>query len=502
MAKDQELAPIGKADPDDLAGLRVRELGYNSLSVISGQVIEECDPNLKWPRCMFTYKKMLHDSTVSTAVNIFNDALADVPWYIGIPEGYESELKDKARYLETLRHDMEHSWLAFMKQALSYVWYGFAPFEIVAGKRLQEDGSKFNDGYLRIRKLALRAQDSVSGWEYKNKGRDLAGMWQLVNKPQSKGTFRPFKTPQSIRTDGIKTEQLIPIGKMLLFRNNPLKDSPIGTSPFNSIYKSFSYKRAYEENLAHGVVSDIHGLKVLYLPPQYMKSDATPEDAEIYEVYKNIMRNIHIGQESGLILPMYRDDVKGEKQFEFEIVNSTGQKAFDVPAIIEMYKKEILTALYADFLILGQSGGGSFALSESKMSVVQIVIRSKLEEIRDVLNHKLVPLIFKENGWDLEVVPTFEFGDVTELTVAEFAKAWQQISATKGIAKTPKNINYAAKKLGLPDMMPEDMAKEDLFELIDGGESGASEGLESGLGSGTGTATKGGDKTAGNSSNK
>lgn len=233
-----------------------------------------------------------------------------------------------------------------------------------------------------------------------------------------------------------------------------------------------------------------------------MKPDATAEDQAVFAAYQNIMRNIHVGQESGVILPMARDDVKGEKQFEFEIVNSTGQKSHDVLKIIDAYKSEILTALYADFLILGQSGGGSFALSESKMSVVQIVIRSILSEIQDVLNHKFVPLVFKANNWEPEVLPQFKFGEVTETTVAEFAKAWQQMSATKGIAKTVKNINYAAKKLGLPDMLPEDTPQKELFTLLDGGGSGVGEGLETGLGSGTGKADGGsGDGTASNSQN-
>lgn len=502
MATDEELAALSPANPDDLANIRIREIGYNGLSVISGQILEECDPNLKWPRCIYTYKKMLHDSTIATAVNMFNAALADVPWYVEAPEGYEADLAAETRYLETLRHDMEHSWLAFIKQALSYVWYGFAPFEIVGGYRLKDQGSKYNDGYFRIKKLALRSQDTITGWEYKNKGRDLAGMWQLVNKPQSKANNRVYKPQEPINTDNNKTETLIPIGKLLIFRNNPLKDSPIGTSPFNAIYKSFKFKTAYEENQAHSVAQDVHGLKILYIPPQYLKADATPEDQQVFAAYQNIMRNIHVGQESGIILPMSRDDVRGDKNFEFEIVNSTGQKSHDVLKIIEAYKNEILTALYADFLILGQSGGGSFALSESKMSVVQIVIRSILSEIQDVLNHKLVPLLFKANNWEREVLPQFKFGEVTETTVAEFAKAWQQMSATKGIAKTVKNINYAAKKLGLPDMLPEDMSKEDLFELLDGGDSKVAAGMKESLPSGTGKADgSSGDGTAGNSQN-
>ena len=497
---DSELTPLGTADPNNIPPISVKEVGWNGLSVLSGQVLEETDPNLKWPRCMFTYKKMLHDGTIAPAIDIFNTAIADVPWYVKAPKGYEKELAPKVAYLSSVMKDMDHSFLSFIKQATSYIHYGFAPFEIVLKYRLKSEGSRYNDGYKGIRKLALRSQDTVTGWEYRNKGRDLAGMWQLVNKPQSKANSRRWQDAANL--DRNATETLLPISKLLLFRNNPLKDSPIGVSPLNSIYTAWRYKVAYEESQAHGVNADVHGIKTLYLPPQYLKPDATADDKEVFAAYQKIMRNLHVGQESGIILPMVRDDIKGDKLFEFEIINSTGQKSYDVSKIIQDYKTEILTALYADFLILGQSGGGSFALSESKMSVVQIVIRSKLEEIRDVLNHKLVPLLFKENGWDLEVLPTFEFGQVSEVSLDEFSKAWQRISATMGIAKTVKNINYAAEKMGLPDMLSEDISEEELFNLLDGGKSKVGAGMQTGLSSGTGDASgSSGDSSNSNSEN-
>jgi phage gp29-like protein len=232
-----------------------------------------------------------------------------------------------------------------------------------------------------------------------------------------------------------------------------------------------------------------------------MVPDATPENKEVYETYKKIMRNIHIGQESGLILPMFRDEIKGDKLFEFEIVNSTGQKAYDISGIINRLNKEIYTALYADFLILGQEGGGSFALSESKQSLVQIIIRSKLEEIRDVLNHHLVPLLFKYNGWETEVYPTFEFGEAEEVSLAEFAKATYQLLAAGGIQISAKNINHIADRLGLPDRFDESMTVDKVREELSGNQTRASDGFTT-TGDGTSKSPSGKDSSASNAANK
>lgn len=511
MAVDEVLAPLGKVDSSQVPNLSVREIGWNGLHVSSGSIIEELDSNLRWPNCIYTYKKMLHDSVISSATTVFTTLIASVPWYVSAPKGYYEKLKPQVRYLETVMHDMDHSWLSFINQATSYIYMGFAPHEIVLDTRLRKNGSRYNDGLYRIKKLPLRSQDTILGWEFKNKGRDLSGLWQAVNKPQGKWNYKRKRPVEDLSTtsDNGVTEQFIPKEKILLFRNNPINNNPEGVSPLKSVYRSWKYRTAYEEAEAQGVVSDVHGLKVLYIPPEYMTPEASPENKEVYATYQKIMRNIHIGQESGLILPMFRDEIKGDKLFEFEIVNSTGQKAYDIGAIINRLNKEIYTALYADFLILGQEGGGSFALSESKQSLVQIIIRSKLEEIRDVLNHHLIPLLFKRNYeltkneiWNTEVYPTFEFGEAEEVALAEFAKAWQQVSATKGIPKVKEVINEVMEKFGFDYRLPENITQDELERLLDGGENKVGQGMQEGLGGGTGKADGSkGDNTAGNSAN-
>jgi hypothetical protein len=249
MAIDEDLASIEERDSSQIPPISVKQVGYNSLSVISGQVLEECDPNLRWPRCIYTYKKMLHDGVIAPAVDIFSTTVSEVGWSVKAPKGYEKELEAQVAYLKSVMHDMDHSWLSFIKEVCTFIHLGFDAHEIVLKYRT-EDVSKYNDGLVGIRKLFQIGQDSVSGWEYKNKGRDLDGLWQCVNIPTGKAQTRMLN---SVNSDKRKTEQFLPRKKFLLFRNNSLKNNPEGNSPLKAVYRSWKYRVAYEENLAHGV---------------------------------------------------------------------------------------------------------------------------------------------------------------------------------------------------------------------------------------------------------
>ena len=486
----------------NLPPMQVKELGFNGLKVIGGQVQEEADMALRWPQCIYTYKKMLKDSTVSSAVEYVQTRIASVTWEPKAPKGYEKELETKVNFLKTVQNDMEQSWLSYIKQLSSFVTYGFSIAEIVPYTRLQKNGSRFNDGLRGIKKLAFRSQDTISGVEYANDGRDFVGYWQRINNMTNR---RGYSAPVVVNDP--YQEVLLRKEKLLVFRNSPLKDSPLGSSPLNNIFEAYRYKKEYEQTLAYGVSSDIQGLKVLYIPPQYLSETADESERAVFEQYKKIMRNMHIGAESGIILPQVLDD-KGEQYFKFEVVSVGGSKAFDVVNIIENYKMEIYTALYATILTAGQGGGGSFALSTSLQEMVDMVIEAKLEEMRDVLNHSLIPYLWRLNGWDMSVLPVFTWKasplSITPATLDDFSKAIQRIGAVKLISRTARNVNAIAERLGLVDMIPEDATQEEIDTFLGSppDPTKAAQGMQDGMPNGTGDSTGGaGDNSAGNSEN-
>ena len=251
--------------------LKLGQSSFNGLWTSAGQIAEECSAELKWPQCMQTYKKMAKDATIAPALNLVEMAIARVPWTVKVPEGKEEELRDKAEFLRQVMNDMEHSWGSFIRQATSFNRFGFAPVEKVYRRRYKKNGSKYNDGLVGLASLPLIAQDTISAWEWEDRGRKLAGLDQYTVEPGGK----------RISVSKAWQEEFIPLKKFMLFRNNPLKNNPEGESPLKSVYLAYKYKTHLEEFQAAGVSSDVRGLKVLYIPPRYMAADASAEDKEV-----------------------------------------------------------------------------------------------------------------------------------------------------------------------------------------------------------------------------
>ena len=496
MAVDTEVSL--ESGDNETPTLTMGETGFTGLLTLSGQVMEECSHELRWPEAINTYKRMAKDGAIAPALELVEMMIARVPWTVKIPEGYEEQLKDKANFVRQCIDDMDQDFQSFIKQVVSYNRYGFSVHEKVFRYRLREKGSKYNDGLIGIKKLPIRSQDSIERWYWKNNGRELAGCIQNVMLPGVESSNGwDFVSTSSNQT----MEKKIPRKKFLLFRNNPLKDSPCGTSPLNGAWQAWKYKQAYQESEAIAVAQDSNGFKVLYIPPEYMTTDASEDKKEAFEEYKKILSNMHQAKQSGVILPLIVDQ-DNNKMFELKFESITGQKSYDTNAIINRYTSEILTALFADFLSLGSNGSGSFSLAESKISVVEMAIQSKLDEIKSQLNHDLIKQLFELNGWDTDVLPYLDYGSVGTESLDELGKFIQRVSATGNLPKVPEVINWIMKAADIPYRVDLGLSTEDLTKILSPDTSASGSGMTEGLNNGTGSSNgSSGDSSTSNTEN-
>ena len=173
-----------------------------------------------------------------------------------------------------------------------------------------------------------------------------------------------------------------------------------------------------------------------------------------------------------------------------------GQKAHDTDKIISRYRKEIVTGLMASQLILGQEGGGSFSLAESLDSVTKMVVDTRLTQIKEQLNHDLIPQLFALNGWDITSTPYFDYGEVSSESLDEIGKYIQRTAAVGLIPKTPEMVNFITDRLGITPQFKEDDDREEFLSELTQYESGAAEGLSSPSGEGTRQSVSGRDNTS------
>ena len=477
------------SDNSPIPRMRMSEIGTTGLKVSSGIIYEEARRELRWPDSIKTYKEMRKDTTISAAIKAYELMISRVKWDVEACEDATDQQKLRAEYIESVMHDMEGSWFQFIKEVVSYLTFGYAVIEKVPYRRRYINGSKYNDGFVGLRKLAPRSQDSITKWVFSEDGRDLIGLEQTVLNQNGYVRYINAGSPIYIDRD-----------RFMLFRADTTKDNPEGVSPLSNCYIAYRFRKELEEIEAVGYSKNINGVPIVWLHPKYMADDASEADQKIYQYYQKMVRNLHMNEQTGIVMPLMYDEGRN-KMFDFQLLSVDNTTAQHIQAAILRWDNKMLTALFADVLRLGQDGVGSYSLADAKTNMLAMGIEARLKEIQDVLNNDLIPWLYKMNGWRDTEMPKFVYGDLDETDLEAFSKAIQRIKAVGLIAPTPGNVNHIAEVLGLPDEVDEDMDQEELNILLGKPTSRSGDGMETGMGNGTAKSVSEDDNSAMNPEN-
>ena len=179
MAETAEIKSLDlSAGTNTAPRLRFSEQGYIGLKEFDGVIYEEMRSDLRWPRANKTYQEMSEDATIASALSLFEMMISRVGWKVIPPKDPTEEELKQAKFLEQCMDDMDHSWLTFIKEVCSMFTYGYCVNEKVYRRRYRDQGSKYNDGLVGIKKLPVRSQTTILEWEFSEDGRDLIAVIQ------------------------------------------------------------------------------------------------------------------------------------------------------------------------------------------------------------------------------------------------------------------------------------------------------------------------------------
>jgi hypothetical protein len=297
---------------------------------------------------------------------------------------------------------MSHTWSDCITEILSTLQYGFSWHEIVYKRRLGDNKdpakrSKYTDGLIGWRKLPIRAQDTLQNWVIDKDG-GVKGFHQL---DMSSGV-----------------DVVIPIEKSLLFRTRARKNNPEARSILRTAYRPYYFKKNIENLEGIGIERDLAGLPVLYVAPQLLSVNATPEQKQVLAEFKKIVTAVKRDEQEGIILPSSFDE-NNNKLFDFQLLNSGGSRQFNTSEIIRRYDQAIATSVLADFILLGHEKVGSFALASSKTAMFSQALKAWLNMIADVFNRYAIPRLLKINGIQYEKPPVLTYGDIETVDLTE-----------------------------------------------------------------------------------
>lgn len=416
-------------------------VGDSGLRRSGGWIHDEFLKDLRGSRGMRTFREMADNDWVCGAILFAIDTLIrGVEWSVTPPD--ESvEAREAATFVEEVLSDMVTPFDSVLAEITTMFTFGFAPLEIVWKKRragLDDRGapiSKFDDGRIGVRALALRAQETIDRWDIDDADGTILGLWQ-----QSEARPATY----------------LPAPKILLFRTTAAKNNPIGRSVLRTAYRAWYFKTRVEEIEAIGAERDLAGLPMVRIPQSLMQPDADPQDRAVFQAYQRLVTQVRRDQQEGIILPSARD-ASGNYMFDFQLLSSGGERAFDTNKVLTRWDRAIATAVLADFIFLGQQAVGSFALSSDKTALFGAAIQAYLKtSIAQTLNNELLPRLWHLNALDPATMPTLTPGQIEEAGIAEVCQLITTMTGAGAPMFPDRELeNHLRARAGLP-LAPED----------------------------------------------
>jgi hypothetical protein len=445
------------AEKDDMI-----EIGSSGLRRTSGFVIDDFVQGLQGQKGAKIWREMAdNDPIVGAMMFAIERLILQINWNVepftdAENEEVTEEALASAQFVEECMNDMSESWSVMLQQILSFLVYGYAPCEIVYKRRNglnQKDGSKrskYNDGKIGWRKVALRAQETVWSWQF-----DDTGSIEGVNQ------MDPYVSRGVV---------FIPIEKMLLFRTVSARSNPEGRSILRNAYRPWKFKRTIEEIEAVGIERDLAGLPVAYVPPTMLSSTATPQEVAARNAIQALIRGIKRNENEGILFPLAYDS-QGRETYKLTLLSSGGSRQFNTDAIVARYDQRIAMVVLADFILLGHENVGSFALGASKIDLFTTAIQQICNSIAEVFNDHALPRLFKLNGMPVDKLPLIKPEPIAHVDLAllgDFISKMVQagaITVDSGLDEYLRDLTNLPKKVEGEEGVPEEQLGAEEMEM-------------------------------------
>jgi len=388
-------------------------LGVAGDNTSNGQIrADEFLPELRGKKAIRKYREMRdNDSTIGAVMYATEQVLRDVDLKV-MPANDSAEAKEEAEFVKSVLDDMDHTLDDHIAESLSNLSYGFAWFEVIYKRRngpterSDKKRSKYTDGRMGVRKIAIRAPWTISRFDVDQQTGDVKGIYQDGS--------------------GYNNSNYIPTRKSLYYRTTTINGDPAGRSILRNAYTSYEYVNNLQSIEAIAVERELAGIPVARIPAEYLSGDATATQSGFVNNLQSILRDVKFNEQGYIILPSdtYPDKdgaPTNQKLVDVELMSSSGSRNIDIDPIVRRYQHDIARSVLSEFLMLGGGNTGSYALSKSKTDLFLRALESYIQAIVDVLNKQLVERLWELNGLNYDLMPTIVAGDVAPHDLREIA---------------------------------------------------------------------------------
>lgn len=430
-ALDELLAParrIGQRTPP------TRRAGVPGTAIYGGfiQPIER-NAKLTGRERYRVYSDILaNTSIVAAATRFFLNLVAKANWTVEPAEDSGERGEEVAELVEDiLFKQLATPWHRVVRRAAMYRFYGFSWQEWTAVRR--------EDGLIGYDDIEPRPQITIERWDRDSETGKVLGVIQ--------------RSPQS------SLELYIPRSKSVYLVDDSLNDSPEGLGLFRHVVAAAERLTRYEQLEGWGFELDLRGVPLGRAPIAALEQAGLTEQ-EITDKLQHLstfMDNHIKGPQLGLLLDSLTYESQDEastpssnKQWDLELMKGSSNSQAEVALAIQRLNREIARVLFAEGLLLGETGAGSLAMSRDKSENFRLMVDNSLKEIGESFDMDLIDPLMDLNGIPDELKPTLRSEKIQHRDVTEITTALKDLAAS-GALMMPDDpaINEVRQLLGL-----------------------------------------------------
>ena len=397
---------------------KLNEIGKYGTEVYSGYPSEDYLQIMRGTRRADEFDKMRRsDTQISMCLMAVKNPIEGATWEIepGALPGQQptDEAKADAELINhIIMHDMDRPWSKFLSEVLTFIEFGHSVHEVTHKAVLNHP--RFGS-YNGIQSLGWRSPRTIERWNVDPQTGKLKSITQISNGDLQSYVDIPdcFLLNFALKQEGANYE---------------------GISMLRPCYGPWKRKDVYLKLNAIGI-------EKFAVPTPLVKVPAGLSHNT--EDYTNLIASLesYVQHSNGyLIYPDgYTIDLKTNAYDPSKVEESINNE-----------DKRIAKGFLAQFLELGMSGGGAYALSNDLSDFMLSGLERIATEIEGPINQDLIPALVKMNRGPREVYPKLKHSGISDKAGKELSDILKQLGDGKWLTPEDADETHLRRRLQLP----------------------------------------------------
>lgn len=354
------------------------------------------------------------DSIIRMILLALKLPIKSADWHFNITDDSQEYADEQKKFLETVMfEELGQSFTKWLGEVLSFFDYGYSLFEIVHQIKVDSEIGP----HVGIKKIAYRSPKTIERWII-DENNELESVEQIADGDSVYGDARVRNMPAKF---------------LIHFCPEQEGDDYEGMATLRPCYGAWKRKNLFLKLLAAGI-------EKYSIPTPIGEIPSGQENSEERHLLEKILKVYASNQSNYIIHP------EGYKIS----LQSTTFDALKIREAIEKENQEMVNSVLAGFLLLGQGGGGSFALSETLSGFFGITLKSAADHISEVISERILKPLIKLNFPDQKLVVTLQADSLINDANKDYADTIASLINSNAIKSDDELEKFLREKYALP----------------------------------------------------